>query len=73
MRLEKLSAKMPLTELTLLIGRYAQRHFLGRHSKASLVETTKALAGLGPIRVTLHSVASPFAAQHALVAARRRI
>ena len=35
-------AKLPLIELTLLIGQYAQRHFLGRRRKASLAETMKA-------------------------------
>jgi uracil-DNA glycosylase len=53
MRLEKLSAKMPLTELTLLIGRYAQRHFLGKHRKASLAETTRAWTQYAPRYIPL--------------------
>ena len=68
--LEKLLAKMPLIELTLLIGQHAQRHFLGKQRKASLVETTK---GLGAVRASLHPAASSIAAQHALAAAQCRI
>jgi len=43
-----LLAKMPQIELTLLIGQYAQRHFLGARRKASLAETTKAWREYGP-------------------------
>ena len=39
--LDLLLARMPHIELTLLIGHYAQRHFLGRRRKRSLAETTK--------------------------------
>jgi len=51
--LEKLLAKMPRIELTLLIGQYAQRHFLGKHRKASLVETTRAWAQYAPRYIPL--------------------
>jgi uracil-DNA glycosylase len=40
--LDPLLAKLPGIELTLLVGRYAQRHFLGTARKGSLAETTKA-------------------------------
>src|SRR5688572_29163678 len=39
--LELLLEKLPHIELTLLIGQYAQRHFLGRRRKASLTLTTR--------------------------------
>jgi uracil-DNA glycosylase len=51
--LEKLLARMPRIELTLLIGQYAQRHFLGKHRKASLGETTKAWAQYAPRYIPL--------------------
>ena len=40
--LEKLLARLPLIELTLLIGRYAQRHYLGSRCKQTLTETVRA-------------------------------
>jgi uracil-DNA glycosylase len=40
--LDHLLAKMPLVELTLVIGQHAQRHFLGSRRKPSLAETIKA-------------------------------
>jgi uracil-DNA glycosylase len=40
--LDRLLEKMPQIELTLLIGQYAQRHFLGRSRKTSLTETVQA-------------------------------
>lgn len=46
--LDQLLASMPHIELTLLIGQYAQRHFLGRRRKASLTETVKAWREFGP-------------------------
>ncbi len=46
--LDQLLARMPLIELTLLVGQYAQRHFLGRHRKASLTETTRAWREYAP-------------------------
>lgn len=51
--LEKLLAEMPLIELTLLIGQYAQRHFLGKRRKASLTETTRAWAQYAPRYIPL--------------------
>lgn len=41
LRLELLLDKLPNIEMTLLIGQYAQRHFLGRRRKASLTQTTR--------------------------------
>lgn len=40
--LDQLLARLPRIELTLLIGQYAQRHFLGSRRKASLAETARA-------------------------------
>jgi len=37
-----LRAALPGIELTLLVGSYAQRYYLGRHAKASLTETVRA-------------------------------
>jgi uracil-DNA glycosylase len=45
---EALLSRLPRIELTLLIGRYAQRHFLGRSSKDSLSETVRAWRQYGP-------------------------
>ena len=39
--LDQLLAKLPRIELTLLVGQYAQRHFLGSRRKRSLTETTR--------------------------------
>ena len=39
--LDRLLAELPRIELTLLIGQYAQRHFLRNHRKRSLAETTR--------------------------------
>jgi uracil-DNA glycosylase len=46
--LDKLLAKLPRIELTLLIGQYAQRHFLGARRKASLSETMRAWTEYAP-------------------------
>lgn len=46
--LDQLLARLPQIELTLLVGQYAQRHFLGRHRKASLTETTRAWREYAP-------------------------
>lgn len=46
--LDHLLAKLPLIELTLLIGLYAQRHFLGSRRKLSLTETVKAWREFAP-------------------------
>ncbi|MEO6351591.1 MAG: uracil-DNA glycosylase family protein [Burkholderiaceae bacterium] len=39
--LDQLLARMPQIALTLLIGQYAQQHFLGRSRKVSLTETVR--------------------------------
>ena len=39
--LDQLLARLPRIQLTLLIGQYAQRHFLGTRRKRSLTETVK--------------------------------
>jgi uracil-DNA glycosylase len=46
--LEKLLARLPLIELTLLVGQHAQRHFLGKRRKASLAKTVEAWAEYAP-------------------------
>lgn len=46
--LDHLLARLPLIELTLLIGQHAQRHFLGRRRKPSLAETIKAWREYAP-------------------------
>jgi len=51
--LEPLLAKLPMIELTLLIGQHAQRHFLGKRRKASLAETTRAWAQYCPPYIPL--------------------
>jgi uracil-DNA glycosylase len=51
--LDNLLAKMPHIELTLLIGQYAQRHFLGARRKSSLAETTRAWQECGPRYIPL--------------------
>lgn len=51
--LDHLIAKLPLIELTLLIGQHAQRHFLGRRRKPSLAETIKAWREYSPAYIPL--------------------
>jgi uracil-DNA glycosylase len=51
--LDHLLAKLPRIELTLLIGRHAQRHFLGSRRKSSLAETTKAWREYAPRYIPL--------------------
>ncbi|NCT66902.1 MAG: DUF488 family protein [Rhodanobacteraceae bacterium] len=46
--LEALLARLPNIELTLLLGQYAQRHYLGAAAKASLTETVAAFADYAP-------------------------
>lgn len=46
--LDQLLARLPQIELTLLVGQYAQRHFLGSHRKPSLTETTRAWREYAP-------------------------
>lgn len=45
---ERLLAQMKHIELTLLIGQYAQRHFLGSASKGGVTETVEAFAEYAP-------------------------
>ena len=44
----KLLAQMPHIELTLLIGQYAQRHFLGKTARANVTDTVEAFADYAP-------------------------
>lgn len=44
----RLLAKLPNIELTLLVGQYAQRHFLGPRRKATLTETVRAWREFAP-------------------------
>ncbi|QNK70463.1 uracil-DNA glycosylase family protein [Variovorax sp. PAMC26660] len=49
----RLLAQMKDVELTLLIGQYAQRHFLGKTARGSVTETVEAFADYGPRTVPL--------------------
>jgi uracil-DNA glycosylase len=49
----RLLAQMKDVELTLLIGQYAQRHFLGKTARGSVTETVEAFADYGPRVVPL--------------------
>jgi uracil-DNA glycosylase len=51
--LDHLLAKLPRIELTLLIGQYAQRHFLAGRRKPSLAETAKAWREYAPQYIPL--------------------
>ena len=51
--LAHLLAKLPRIELTLLIGQYAQRHFLGGRRKPSLAETATAWREYAPQYIPL--------------------
>lgn len=51
--LEQLLSHLPRIELTLLVGQYAQRHFLGARRKSSLTETVRAWAEYAPSYVPL--------------------
>jgi uracil-DNA glycosylase len=46
--LDRLLAQLPAIRLTLLIGRYAQQHFLGSARKSSLTDTVRAWHDYGP-------------------------
>ncbi|MEP7347903.1 MAG: uracil-DNA glycosylase family protein [Gemmatimonadaceae bacterium] len=46
--LDQLLARLPRIELTVLIGQYAQRHFLGSRRKESLTETVRAWPEYAP-------------------------
>ena len=48
-----LMALLPAVELTLLVGLYAQRHYLGGRWRGNLTETVRAWAGAGPARLPL--------------------
>ena len=50
---DHLLARLPHIELTLLIGMYAQRHFLGNRRKWSLTDTVKAWREFTPAYVPL--------------------
>ena len=45
---ERLLKQLPNIELTLLIGQYAQRHYLGKRAKLSLTETVKSWRDYAP-------------------------
>lgn len=51
--LDQLLAKLPNIELTLLIGQYAQRHYLGKRRKTTLTDTVKAWREYGPKYIPL--------------------
>jgi len=51
--LDKLLEKLPEIQLTLLIGQYAQRHFLGTSRKPSLTETVRAWQEYAPTVIPL--------------------
>lgn len=51
--LQPLLTKLPSIELTLLIGQYAQRHFLGKRRKESLAETLNAWEEYAPNYIPL--------------------
>ena len=46
--LDQLLARLPRIEMTLLVGQYAQRHFLGRRRKQSMAETVRAWQEFAP-------------------------
>lgn len=51
--LGQLLARLPNVSLTLLVGQYAHRHFLGNRRKSSLAETIKAWREYGPAFIPL--------------------
>ncbi|MGB0175770.1 MAG: uracil-DNA glycosylase family protein, partial [Owenweeksia sp.] len=50
---QKLLAKMPGLKLTLLIGQYAQRYYLGNSAKTNLTETVRAYMDYSPTYIPL--------------------
>lgn len=50
---ERLIARLSRVELTLLIGQYAQRSYLGSRAKSSLTETVAAFSEYGPKLIPL--------------------
>lgn len=51
--LDKLLARLPRIEFTLLIGQYAQRHFLGGRRKQTLAATVEAWQEYAPLHIPL--------------------
>ncbi|MEJ8799093.1 uracil-DNA glycosylase family protein [Trinickia caryophylli] len=51
--LDRVLAELPHIELTLLVGAYAQAHFLGSERRATLTETVAAWRDYGPARLPL--------------------
>ncbi|MEO8449989.1 MAG: uracil-DNA glycosylase family protein [Gemmatimonadota bacterium] len=51
--LDQLLDRLTRIELTLLVGQYAQRHFLGRTRKRTLTETVRAWPDYGPRYIPL--------------------
>lgn len=51
--LDRLLARMPSIELTLLIGQHAQRHFLGNRRKPTMAQTIEAWAQYSPRYIPL--------------------
>jgi uracil-DNA glycosylase len=45
---ERLFTHLPDLQLTLLVGQYAQRHYLGSRRKSSVTETVRAFSEYGP-------------------------
>ena len=45
---ERLLKHLPNLKVTVLVGQYAQRHYLGSRRMASMTETVKAFAAYGP-------------------------
>lgn len=45
---ERLLKHLPYLETTLLVGQYAQRHYLGTSRETSMTETIKAFSTYGP-------------------------
>ncbi|MGH7665403.1 MAG: uracil-DNA glycosylase family protein [Gemmatimonadaceae bacterium] len=51
--LDRLLTRLPLIELTLLVGQHAQRHFLGRRRKSSLSATMESWREYSPAYIPL--------------------
>lgn len=49
----RLLEKLPDIQMTLLIGQYAQRHYLAARCKSSLTETVKAWREYAPVLIPL--------------------
>ena len=77
-----LRAALPAVELTLLVGLYAQRHYLGKARKASLTETVRAWRDYQPAflplphpswRTTAWERKNPWFADEVVPELRRRV